>query len=336
MATKTDAKTKFTKETYLYWYELMLLLRRFEEKAGQLYGMQKIRGFCHLYIGQEAIAAGAMTASKPSDKFITAYRDHALAIAKGITADACMAELYGKATGCSKGKGGSMHFFSKEKGFFGGHGIVGAQIGTGAGLAFAEQYQGTDNVVFCFFGDGAARQGILHETFNMAMLWKLPVIFVCENNMYAMGTSVERTSNVLDIYKLAEAYEMPSDTIDGMSCEAVTEGFDRAVKRAREGNGPTLVEVKTYRYRGHSMSDPAKYRTKEEVEEYKEKDPITLVLKTIQKNKWATEAEIEAINEKVKNEVEACVKFAEESPWPSDDELLKDVYVQQDYPFIVD
>ena len=327
VATKTEAKTKFTKETYLYWYELMLLLRRFEEKAGQLYGMQKIRGFCHLYIGQEAIAAGAMTATKPSDKFITAYRDHALAIAKGITADACMAELYGKATGCSKGKGGSMHFFSKEKGFFGGHGIVGAQIGTGAGLAFAEQYQGTDNVVLCFFGDGAARQGILHETFNMAMLWKLPVIFICENNMYAM---------VLDIYKLAEAYEMPSDTIDGMSCEAVHEGLDRAVKRAREGNGPTLVEIKTYRYRGHSMSDPAKYRTKEEVEEYKEKDPINVVLKTIQKNKWATDAEIEAINEKVKNEVEECVKFAEESPWPSDDELLKDVYMQQDYPFIVD
>ncbi|HEY0608466.1 MAG TPA: pyruvate dehydrogenase (acetyl-transferring) E1 component subunit alpha [Chitinophaga sp.] len=336
MATKTEAKTKFTKETYLYWYELMLLLRRFEEKAGQLYGMQKIRGFCHLYIGQEAIAAGAMTATKPEDKFITAYRDHALAIAKGLTANECMAELYGKATGCSKGKGGSMHFFSKEKGFFGGHGIVGAQIGTGAGLAFAEQYQGNDNVVLCFFGDGAARQGILHETFNMAMLWKLPVIFICENNMYAMGTSVERTSNVLDIYKLADAYDMPSDSIDGMSCEVVAEGLERAVKRAREGNGPTLVEIKTYRYRGHSMSDPAKYRTKEEVEEYKEKDPITLVLKTIQKNKWATEAEIEAINEKVKQEVEECVKFAEESPWPADDELLKDVYVQQDYPFIVD
>jgi len=336
VATKTDAKTKFTKETYLYWYELMLLLRRFEEKAGQLYGMQKIRGFCHLYIGQEAIAAGAMTATKPEDKFITAYRDHALAIAKGISANECMAELFGKATGCSKGKGGSMHFFSKEKGFFGGHGIVGAQIGTGAGLAFAEQYQGTDNVVLCFFGDGAARQGILHETFNMAMLWKLPVIFICENNMYAMGTSVERTSNVLDIYKLADAYEMPSDSIDGMSCEVVHDGLERAIKRAREGNGPTLIEIKTYRYRGHSMSDPAKYRTKEEVEQYKEKDPINLVLKTIQKNKWATEAEIEAINEKVKQEVEDCVKFAEESPWPDDNELLKDVYVQEDYPFIVD
>ncbi|WP_291941114.1 pyruvate dehydrogenase (acetyl-transferring) E1 component subunit alpha [Chitinophaga sp.] len=336
MQTKTEVKTKFTKEQYLYWYELMLLLRRFEEKAGQLYGMQKIRGFCHLYIGQEAIAAGAMSATKPEDKFITAYRDHGLAIAKGISANACMAELYGKATGCSKGKGGSMHFFSVEHNFFGGHGIVGAQIGTGAGLAFAEQYKGTDNVVLCYFGDGAARQGILHETFNMAMLWKLPVIFICENNMYAMGTSVERTSNVLDIYKLSNAYDMPSDTIDGMSCETVHEGISRAVKRARAGEGPTLLEIKTYRYRGHSMSDPAKYRTKEEVEEYKEKDPINEVLKVIQKNKWATEAEIEAINEKVKKEVEDCVTFAEESPWPSDDELLKDVYVQEDYPFIVD
>lgn len=336
MATKTDVKTKFTKETYLYWYELMLLLRRFEEKAGQLYGMQKIRGFCHLYIGQEAIAAGAVTATKPEDKFITAYRDHALAIAKGMTADECMAELYGKATGCSKGKGGSMHFFAPDKGFFGGHGIVGAQIGTGAGLAFAERYKGTDNVVLCFFGDGAARQGMLHETFNMAMLWKLPVIFICENNMYAMGTSVERTSNVLDIYKLGNAYDMPSATIDGMSTEAVHEGIERAVKRARAGEGPTLLEIKTYRYRGHSMSDPAKYRTKEEVEEYKSKDPINQVLATIQKNKWATEAEIEAINEKVKQQVEHCVQFAEESPWPADDELLKDVYVQQDYPFIVD
>jgi pyruvate dehydrogenase E1 component alpha subunit len=336
VATKTDVKTKFTKETYLYWYELMLLLRRFEEKAGQLYGMQKIRGFCHLYIGQEAIAAGCMTATKPEDKFITAYRDHALAIAKGMSPDACMAELYGKATGCSKGKGGSMHFFSLEHNFFGGHGIVGAQIGTGAGLAFAEKYKGTDSVAVVFFGDGAARQGMLHETFNMAMLWKLPVIFICENNMYAMGTSVERTSNVLDIYKLANAYDMPSDTIDGMSCEAVHEGMERAVKRARVGEGPTLLEIKTYRYRGHSMSDPAKYRTKEEVEEYKERDPLNVVLKTIQKNKWATDAEIEAITEKVKQQVEHCVEFAENSPWPSDDELLKDVYTQEDYPFIVD
>ncbi|MEO5967363.1 MAG: thiamine pyrophosphate-dependent enzyme, partial [Ferruginibacter sp.] len=193
----------------------MLLLRRFEEKTGQLYGMQKIRGFCHLYIGQEAIAAGCLSATNPQDIFITAYRDHGLAIAKGVTPNSCMAELYGKATGCSKGKGGSMHFFGVEENFYGGHGIVGAQIGTGAGLAFAERYKGTDNVVLCFFGDGAARQGMLHETFNMAVLWDLPVIFICENNHYAMGTSVARTSKVLDIYKLADAYDMPSDVVDG-------------------------------------------------------------------------------------------------------------------------
>lgn len=328
--------TKFTKETYLYWYELMLLLRKFEEKAGQLYGMQKIRGFCHLYIGQEAIAAGAMTATQPDDKFITAYRDHGLAIAKGVSAKSCMAELYGKATGCAKGKGGSMHFFGVDVGFFGGHGIVGAQIGTGAGLAFAERYRGTDNVCLAFFGDGAARQGMLHETFNLAMLWKLPVIFICENNNYAMGTSVERTSNVIDIYKLADAYDMPGDSVDGMSPEAVHEGVIRAVNRARKGEGPTLLEIKTYRYKGHSMSDPQKYRTKEEVEEYKERDPIEHCKRMLLKNFKMDEAEIEVIDERVKAEVDECVRFSEESPWPSDDELLKDVYIQQDYPFVID
>jgi pyruvate dehydrogenase E1 component alpha subunit len=328
--------TKFTKETYLYWYELMLLLRKFEEKAGQLYGMQKIRGFCHLYIGQEAIAAGAMTATRPDDKFITAYRDHGLAIAKGVSAKSCMAELYGKATGCAKGKGGSMHFFGVDVGFFGGHGIVGAQIGTGAGLAFAERYRGTDNVCLAFFGDGAARQGMLHETFNLAMLWKLPVIFICENNNYAMGTSVERTSNVSDIYKLADAYDMPGDSVDGMSPEAVHEGIIRAVNRARKGEGPTLLEIKTYRYKGHSMSDPQKYRTKEEVEEYKERDPIEHCRKVLLENFKLKEAEIEVIDERVKAEVEESVRFSEESPWPSDDELLKDVYIQEDYPFVVD
>jgi len=314
----------------------MLLLRRFEEKTGQLYGMQKIRGFCHLYIGQEAVAAGCMTATNPEDKFITAYRDHALAIAKGVSAKSCMAELYGKATGCSKGKGGSMHFFGLKENFFGGHGIVGAQIGTGAGLAFAEKYRNTNNVVLCYFGDGAARQGMLHETFNMAMLWDLPVVFICENNQYAMGTSVARTSKVLDIYKLADAYDMPSDSIDGMSPEDVHNGVLRAVNRAREKGGPTLLEIKTYRYKGHSMSDPQKYRTKDELEEYKEKDPIEHVLKVLKTQYSLTDAEIEVINERVKTEVEESVKFAEESPWPDDNELLKDVYVQQDYPFIVD
>jgi pyruvate dehydrogenase E1 component alpha subunit len=314
----------------------MLLLRRFEEKTGQLYGMQKIRGFCHLYIGQEALAAGCMTATNPDDKFITAYRDHGLAIAKGITSRACMAELYGKATGCSKGKGGSMHFFGLKENFFGGHGIVGAQIGTGAGLAFAERYRGTNNVVLCFFGDGAARQGMLHETFNMAMLWDLPIVFICENNHYAMGTSVSRTSKTLDIYKTADAYEMPADAVDGMSPEEVHNAVLRAVNRAREKGGPTLLEIKTYRYKGHSMSDPQKYRTKEEVEEYKEKDPIEHVLKVLLNEYKVPEADIEVINERVKKEVEESVTFAEESPWPDDNELLKDVYVQDDYPFIVD
>ena len=314
----------------------MLLLRRFEEKVGQLYGMQKIRGFCHLYIGQEALAAGCMTATKADDTFITAYRDHGLAIAKGITAKACMAELYGKATGCSKGKGGSMHFFGVKERFFGGHGIVGAQIGTGAGLAFAEKYMGTDNVNLTFFGDGAARQGMLHETFNLAMTWKLPVIFICENNHYAMGTSVERTSNVTDIYKLADAYDMPGDSVDGMDMEAVHNSVARAVKRARDGEGPTLLEMKTYRYRGHSMSDPQKYRTKEEVEIYKEKDPIEIARLKLVEFFNVEDTEIEEINERVRIEVEESVQFAEESPWPSDDELYKDVYIQKDYPFLKD
>ena len=330
------AQTPFGKETYLYWYETMLLLRKFEEKAGQLYGQQKIRGFCHLYIGQEALAAGAMTAIRDDDNMITAYRDHGLAIAKGIPAKECMAELFGKATGCTKGKGGSMHFFSKEKRFFGGHGIVGGQIGLGAGIAFADHYHENDRVTLCYFGDGAARQGILHEVFNMAMLWKLPVIFICENNQYAMGTSVERTSNVLDIYRMADAYDMPGDTVDGMSPEDVHTSIDRAAKRAREGGGPTFLEMKTYRYRGHSMSDPAKYRTKDEVEEYRLKDPIEAAKKKLLEEGRATEAEIEVINDRVKAEVDEAVQFAEESPWPDDSEVYKDIYVEDDYPYITE
>ncbi|MBS1666570.1 MAG: pyruvate dehydrogenase (acetyl-transferring) E1 component subunit alpha [Bacteroidetes bacterium] len=329
--------TKFSKETYLYWYELMQLIRQFELMAEEKYKMDgKIRGFFHAYIGQEAIAAGCMTATKPDDTFITGYRDHGLALSKGVSANACMAELYGKATGAAKGKGGSMHFFGVDMKFYGGHGIVGAQIGTGAGLAFAEKYKGTDNVSLTFFGDGAARQGMLHEVFNLAMLWKLPVIFICENNNYAMGTSVERTSNVVDIYKLADAYEMPGDSIDGMSPESVHEGVARAVKRAREGGGPTLIEIKTYRYKGHSISDPQKYRTKEEVEEYKQRDPIQMVLDTILKQKFASQQEIDAINKRISDIVTESVKFAEESPWPNDDEVLKDVYIDKNYPFIVD
>jgi pyruvate dehydrogenase E1 component alpha subunit len=328
---------KFSKQTYLYWYELMQLIRQFESKSEEMYKMAgKIRGFFHVYNGQEAIAAGCMTATNHEDPFITGYRDHGLALAKGMSPNAAMAELYGKATGCSKGKGGSMHLFDKANYFFGGHGIVGAQIGTGAGLAFAEQYRGSKNVVLCFFGDGAARQGMLHEVFNLAMLWKLPVVFICENNNYAMGTSIERTSNVIDIYKLADAYEMPSDKLDGMTPEIVHEGVVRAVKRARDGEGPTLLEMKTYRYRGHSVSDPQKYRSKDEVEEYKDQDPIIKVRKTILDNNFATEAALQEIDEKINGIVEASVKFAEDSPWPDDSEVLKDVYIDQNYPFIVD
>lgn len=329
---------KFTKETYLYWYEVMLLIRQFELKAEEMYKMAgKIRGFFHAYIGQEAIGAGCMTATRQEDPYITSYRDHGLALAKGISANACMAELYGKATGAAKGKGGSMHFFGKEQYFFGGHGLVGAQIGTGAGLAFAEQYKGTDNVSLTFFGDGAARQGILHETFNCAMIWKLPVVFICENNNYAMGTSVERTSNVRDIYTLADAYDMPGDAVDGMNPEAVHEAVERAVKRAREGGGPTLLEMKTYRYKGHSISDPQKYRSKDEVQEYKNQDPIERVLNTLKEEYKVTEEEINAINDRVNGIVEESVKFAEESPWPDDSEVLKDVY-DVDHPeyFVTD
>lgn len=330
------AKSKFNKDHYLNWYEQMLLMRRFEERAGQLYGMQKIKGFCHLYIGQEAIVAGAMSVLKPDDNMITAYRDHAHALGKGTSARAVMAELYGKATGCSKGKGGSMHMFDKENRFFGGHGIVGGQIPLGAGIAFAEMYMGTKNVTVCYMGDGAVRQGALHETFNIAMTWKVPVVFVIENNNYAMGTSVERTSNMTNLYKLGLAYDMPSEPVDGMSVEAVHEAMERAVGHARDGKGPYLLEINTYRYKGHSMSDPAKYRTKEEVEAYKAKDPVEMVLKTIQEKKYATAAEIEAINEKVRDIVEDSVKFSEESPWPDPSELYTDVYVQSDYPYIKD
>jgi pyruvate dehydrogenase E1 component alpha subunit len=314
----------------------MMLVRRFEEKAAQLYGKQKIKGFCHLYIGQEALVAAMKTALTPEDKVITAYRDHGHALALGMTPNSVMAELYGKATGCSGGKGGSMHMFSKEHHFFGGHGIVGAQIPLGAGMALAEQYNGTKNVSVCYFGDGAARQGALHEAFNMAMLWKLPVIFICENNEYAMGTSVARTTNMLDIYKIGSAYDMPSYQIDGMKCETVHEAMFKAAEEARKGNGPTFLEIKTYRYRGHSMSDPASYRTKEELAEYKEKDPIETTKATILKNKFATEAELDAIEEIINQQVEESVTFAEESPLPDASLLFRDVYVENDYPYIMD
>jgi len=248
-----------------------------------------------------------------------------------------MAELYGKATGLSKGKGGSMHMFDKERNLFGGHGIVGAQIPMGAGIAFADKYRGEDHVTVCFFGDGAARQGALYETFNMAMTWKIPCIFVIENNQYAMGTSVERTSNVTDLKTLGASFEMPSESVDGMNPETVAEAFDRAVARGRAGEGPTLLDIQTYRYKGHSMSDPQKYRTKEEVEEYKQRDPIEQILMTIRTDGLATEEELDAIHQRVDAVVEDSVKFAEESPWPDDSEVLKDVYaVDEPYLFVND
>lgn len=329
-------KQKFDKKTYLYWYELMLLCRKFEEKCGMLYTMQKFGGFCHLYIGQEALIAGSESVLRPDDRVITAYRNHVHPIGRGMHPKYVMAELYGKETGCSKGKGGSMHMFSKELNFFGGHGIVGGQIPLGAGIAFADMYRGGDQVTLCYMGDGAVRQGAFHEALNMAMTWKIPVIFIIENNKYAMGTSVERTSNVTELWKLGLSYEMPSEAVDGMRCEAVHEAIERAVSRARKGDGPTLLEMNTYRYKGHSMSDPQKYRTKEEVEEYKKLDPIELVLETIYKNKFATEKEIEAINQKVKDLVEESVQFAEESNYPPAENLYKGVYMQEDYPYILD
>jgi pyruvate dehydrogenase E1 component alpha subunit len=328
-------RTGLPAETYKMWYEKMLLMRRFEEKAGQLYGQQKIRGFCHLYIGQEAVVAGMLSAMQQGDKVITAYRDHAHALGLGIPAKEVMAELYGKATGCSKGKGGSMHMFSKELNFFGGHGIVGAQIPLGAGIAFAEKYKNTGNICLCFMGDGAVRQGALHETFTMAMIWKLPVVFICENNRYGMGTAVERTTNVPDLYKIGLAYDMPSFSVDGMDCEAVHAAISDAAYRARQGT-PTFLEIKTYRYKGHSMSDPAKYRSREEVDEYKHKDPIEHVQGIILNNGIADQKWMDEVAESVKAVVEEAVQFAEESPWPDPSELYKDIYVEPDYPFLVD
>jgi pyruvate dehydrogenase E1 component alpha subunit len=332
----SPAQPEFSKETYLTWYEQMQLMRKFEEKAGQLYGQQKIKGFCHLYIGQEACVAGAVSALEKGDKYITAYRDHAHPLALGTSPNAIMAELFAKATGCSKGKGGSMHMFDKEVGFMGGHGIVGGQIPMGAGIAFAEKYNKTGKLCICYMGDGAVRQGALHEAFNMAMLWKLPVIFVVENNGYAMGTAVARSSNVTELHIIADGYQMPNEPVNAMNVEDVHHAVARAAERARNGEGPTFLEFKTYRYKGHSMSDPAKYRTKEEVEEYRHRDTIEAVRHTILTHNMATEDELAAIDERIKAQVQESVDFAENSPYPTADELFKDVYVQNDYPYIHD
>jgi len=326
---------KITKETYLNWYEEMSFWRKFEDKLAQVYIQQKVRGFLHLYNGQEAILAGSLHAMDlTKDRMITAYRNHVQPIGMGEDPKRVMAELYGKGTGTSQGLGGSMHIFSKEHRFYGGHGIVGGQIPLGAGLAFADKYFKRDNVTLCFFGDGASRQGSLHETFNMAMNWKLPVVFCVENNGYAMGTSVKRTANHEDIWKLGLGYEMPSGPVDAMNPVKVAEAMDEAIERARSGKGPTFLDLKTYRYRGHSMSDAQKYRTKDEVEEYQKIDPITQVKDAILENNYATEDELKKIDKRVKDRVKECEKFADESPYPDLNVMYDVVYEQEDYPFI--
>ena len=328
--------SSFSKETYLRWYELMLRIRRFEERALMMYGQQKIRGFCHVYIGQEAVTAGMEEALIPGDKIVTAYRQHGTAIGRGVSTKAAMAELFGKETGIVGGKGGSMHFFSKENGYFGGNGIVGAQIPIGTGIAFAEQYRETNNLCVTMFGDGAARQGALYESFNMAMTWRLPVLYIVENNMYAMGTSVKRTSNVQDLYKIGSAFDMPSEQVDGMRPEAVHDAVAKAAEHIRAGNGPYFLEIKTYRYKGHSVSDPAKYRTKEELEEFKGKDPLKMTEAKILDEGIATEAEVKAIKDKIKTEIAEAVEFAEDSDYPDGSGLYEDNYLQEDYPYIRD
>ncbi len=326
---------KITKQTYLNWYEEMLFWRKFEDKLAQVYIQQKVRGFLHLFNGQEAILAGSLhVMDLTKDKMITAYRNHVQPIGMGVDPKRVMAELYGKATGTSQGLGGSMHIFSKEHRFYGGHGIVGGQIPLGAGLAFADKYFKRDAVTLTFFGDGAARQGSLHEAFNMAMLWKLPVVFCVENNGYAMGTSVARTANHTEIWKLGLGYDMPSSSVDAMNPVKVAEAMDVAIKRARKGDGPTFLELKTYRYRGHSMSDAQLYRTKDEVSEYMKIDPITQILDVIKEKKYATQKEIDTIDKRVKDRVAECEKFAEESPFPEKNVMYDVVYEQEDYPFI--
>ncbi|RFN58715.1 pyruvate dehydrogenase (acetyl-transferring) E1 component subunit alpha [Marixanthomonas ophiurae] len=326
---------KITKKTYLDWYENMFFWRKFEDKLAQVYIKQKVRGFLHLYNGQEAVLAGALHAMDlKKDRMITAYRNHVQPIGMGVDPKKVMAELYGKKTGTSQGLGGSMHIFSKEHRFYGGHGIVGGQIPLGAGLAFADKYFERDNVTLTYMGDGAVRQGSLHEAFNLAMLWKLPVVFICENNGYAMGTSVARTANHTDIWKLGLGYEMPCKPVDGMKPEVIAKEMDEAIDRARRGDGPTFLEVRTYRYRGHSMSDAQHYRTKDEVKKKQEEDPISYVLHKIYEEKWATEDEIKEVNKKVKDRVKECEKFAEDSDYPDKNVMYDVVYEQEDYPFL--
>ncbi|WP_185853270.1 pyruvate dehydrogenase (acetyl-transferring) E1 component subunit alpha [Blattabacterium cuenoti] len=326
---------EITTETYIKWFKNMSFWRKFEDKCRSLYLKQKIRGFLHLYNGQEAVPAGlthAMDLSK--DKIITAYRCHILPISMGVDPKEVMAELLGRKTGTSHGMGGSMHIFSKKHRFYGGHGIVGGQIPLGAGIAFADKYFNRDAVTLTIMGDGAVRQGSLHETFNMAMIWKLPVVFICENNKYAMGTSVERSTNMEEIYKIGLSYGMPSHPVDGMDPEKIAQAASIAIERARKGEGATFLEIKTYRYRGHSMSDAESYRSKEEVYSYKKKDPILKLKNIIIQNKWETIENLNTIENEVKKEVESCVEFAEKSDPPSLEEMYNVVYNETNYPFL--
>ncbi|MBE7516758.1 MAG: pyruvate dehydrogenase (acetyl-transferring) E1 component subunit alpha [Chloracidobacterium sp.] len=303
----------------------MVLGRHFEEKCAEVYRMGKIGGFCHLYIGQEAIGVGAMTALEKSDMVITSYRDHVQAMVKGMSPESVMAELYGKEGGCVKGKGGSMHMFSKDLEFFGGHGIVGGQIGVGTGMAYAAKYKNTGQVVLCFFGEAAVNQGIFHESLNMAQLWKLPCIYICENNQYGMGTAQSRAMSARSIARKAESYEMANEFVDGMDVMAVREATQRAIKRAREEDLPTLLEMRSYRYMGHSMSDPGKYRTSEEVKKYQERDPIILFKDSLKEAKVFNDKEFEEIERQAVEATERALKFADESPLPDGSELLTDV-----------
>ena len=329
-AQKPTKKTNASAEELKAYYRDMLLIRRFEEKAGQLYGMGLIGGFCHLFIGQEAVVVGLEASAKDGDSRITTYRDHGHMLACGMNPDGVMAELTGREGGYSRGKGGSMHMFSKEKKFYGGHGIVGANVPLGAGIAFADKYKGNDNVTFTYFGDGAANQGQVYETFNMAALWKLPVIFIIENNQYAMGTSQQRSTSSAEIWERGKAFGIPGEAVDGMDVLAVKEAGERAVKHCRSGDGPYILEIKTYRYRGHSMSDPAKYRTREEVQKMRdERDPIEQVRNILLEHKHASEDDLKAIDKEIKEIVNASAEFAKESPEPAAEELWTDIYATE-------
>ena len=324
---KTKAKSNVSPDELKKFYREMLLIRRFEEKAGQLYGMGLIGGFCHLYIGQEAVVVGLEAAASEGDKRITSYRDHGHMLACGMDAKGVMAELTGRIGGYSKGKGGSMHMFSKEKHFYGGHGIVGAQVPLGAGLAFSDKYRGNDNVTFAYFGDGASNQGQVYETYNMAELWDLPVVFVIENNQYAMGTSMKRSTKSTTLYGRGAAYGIAGEEVDGMSVLAVKEAGERAVAHCRAGKGPYILEVKTYRYRGHSMSDPAKYRTREEVQKMKEeRDPIEQIRSILLTGSHASADDLKKIDKEIKDIINESAEFAKTSPEPDLSELWTDIY----------